>query len=378
MVLLEIFEEQIKQGRRRDDTAQRHALTCLQKIHDQLSQPDYRLRIKRQLPVLADLCAVSRFFNLDCLNQPVKGAYLWGGVGTGKTWLMNLFYDLLPFDEKKRFHFHLFMQAVHDELASMGKQKNPLKKIARKMARRYRVICLDEFIVTNITDAMLLNGLLQALFRYGVCLVATSNRVPDDLYLNGLQRERFLPAIALIKQNMHVIELDNGIDHRIDLLESQPLYFSPLNDSNRQAFADLFDTFCGKAVETQDNPVITLHGRPVQYVKRCNNTIWFNFTALCSAPRATPDYLEISRQYQMVFLGNVPALDESCEDMARRFIYLVDTLYDAGVKLIMLADAEPEQLYHGRLLSFAFRRTASRLIEMRSSVYLEANSLQSH
>ena len=368
MTLSERYQQALQQHNMVEDAAQRRVVTQLQQIIDELAEPNTARRLRRSAPALVDLCRLSKFLFSQCFSPPVKGMYLWGGVGRGKTWLMHLFYETLPFEQKQRLHFHAFMQSVHEQLGAMKRQKNPLKHIARRLARDYRVICLDEFIVTNITDAMLLGGLLEWLFQYGVTLVATSNRVPDDLYLNGLQRERFLPAIELIKAHTHVVQLDNGIDHRLALLEGDDLYYHPLNDDIRRQFEQRFDALCsGNAVRGKQ---LTLFNRMLQTVACADDIVWFEFDTICSAPRAAQDYVEIAQQFHTVFVSGVPEMDAAMDDKCRRFIYLIDALYDSRVKLVVSAQVLPEELYLGRLLAFAFKRTCSRLIEMRSAHYL--------
>lgn len=343
-----------------EDAAQQRVVTALQQLHDELAR-DHRHGGKQP----------GTFFRrlLRRNKQPVRGLYIWGGVGRGKTWLMNLFHETLPFEDKLRVHFHNFMLGVHEKLSLLQKRKNPLQQIARDFAGRYRVLCLDEFIVTNITDAMLLYGLLDELFKQGVTVVATSNRVPDELYKNGLQRERFLPAIALIEQHTRVMQIEGENDHRLALLERAETYYSPITaDTDAQLF-ERFRSLSSSQIE--HGRVLTINGRPVR-TRVCGNELaWFDFGALCDAPRAAPDYIVLARDYHSLILSGVPVMDESQEDRARRFIYLIDALYDRNVKLIISAEVVPEQIYCGRILVFPYRRTCSRLIEMRSEAYLE-------
>lgn len=308
--------------------------------------------------------------------EPIKGIYFWGSVGRGKTWLMNLFYEELAIKEKNRIHFHHFMLDIHEKLDNLSrqhkKQKDPLQLIARRLAKKYRVLCIDEFIVTNITDAMILSELLHALFRHQVCLVATSNRVPDDLYLNGLQRERFLPAIELIKTHTEVFQLDGGIDHRTSLLEQSDVYYFPVtDDTNDQISLRMHELAITPVV---DNKTLRILDREIKTVCCSEDVAWFEFDVICSAPRAAQDYIELAQQFNTVIVSNIPVMDEYSDDRARRFIYLIDELYDRNVKLIASAQAAPEDLYQGDMLEFAFHRTSSRLIEMRSHQYLS----QSH
>ncbi len=343
-----------------EDAAQHHTVTALQKLHDELARGYSHAGTR-----VGDL--VRRLLRRK--KQPVRGLYIWGSVGRGKTWLMNLFHETLPFDDKLRLHFHNFMLDVHARLSQCQKRKNPLQQIARDFADQYRVICLDEFIVTNITDAMLLYGLLDELFNNGVTVVATSNRAPDELYKNGLQRERFLPAIALIKQHTRVIQIYGDTDHRLALLEQADTYYTPITADTDTKLFERFRVLSSSQIE--HGRVLIINDRPV-HTRVCGNELaWFEFDALCDAPRAAPDYIVLARDFHTLILSGVPVMDETMEDRARRFIYLIDALYDRNVKLIISAEAFPEQLYYGRILSFPYRRTCSRLIEMRSEAYLE-------
>lgn len=301
-------------------------------------------------------------------KKPVTGLYLWGDVGRGKTWLMNLFMNSLPSEKKIRLHFHHFMIGVHEKLASQSNQKDPLKIIAREFSRRYLVLCLDEFIVTNITDAMLLSGLLDEMFKNGVTLIATSNRIPDDLYKNGLQRERFLPAIELINKHTRAIKLDSNIDHRLELLEQTDIYLTPINGSTHQYLLNHFELLATDRVTP--NKILIINKRPIITAYCSDEIAWFTFDALCDSPRATPDYIELARQFHTIILSDVPKMDEYLDDKARRFIYLIDEMYDRSVKVIISAEGTAESLYSGELLEFAFNRTVSRLAEMRSEAYL--------
>lgn len=357
---VEIYQAELKKSGFRSDAAQQQAVDALQSLYQEFVKAG---------PVGAS--PVRRFWRSLIRTEvtPVTGLYLWGDVGRGKTWLMNVLYEALPFDEKLRIHFHHFMLDIHDKLASVQKHKDPLKLIAREFADRYRVLCLDEFIVTNITDAMLLSGLLHALFSQGVTLVATSNRNPDDLYKNGLQRERFVTAIELIKRHTRVIHIDGEIDHRIALLEQHDIYYTPITPATRQQLLRRMQQLALGRIS--QGHVLTIHKRPIKTVMHTEETVWFDFNILCDAPRATPDYIELAREYHNIIVSDVPVMDASMDDKARRFIYLIDELYDRKVKLIISADASPKKLYTGYTLKFAFNRTSSRLLEMRSSDYLE-------
>lgn len=309
-------------------------------------------------------------------QEAVRGLYFWGGVGRGKTWLMNLFYEELDIKDKYRIHFHHFMLDIHEKLGALSKQKksakNPLQQIARDLSKKHKLLCIDEFIVTNITDAMILSELFHALFKHRVCLVATSNRVPDDLYLNGLQRERFLPAIELIKKHTEVVQLDGGIDHRTSLLEQADVFYAPITENTHQQIEQRMQELAITPVA--ENKTLNILKREIKTISCSEEIAWFDFDVICTAPRAAQDYIELAQQFNTIIVSNIPVMDEYSDDKARRFIYLIDELYDRNVKLIASATAAPEKLYQGDMLAFAFRRTSSRLIEMRSHQYLS----QSH
>lgn len=300
--------------------------------------------------------------------RPVKGLYLWGGVGRGKTYLVDIFYDCLPFSEKKRLHFHRFMQAVHHQLKSLGEREDPLKIVAERFAAEARVICFDEFFVTDIADAMILAGLLEALFERGVTLVATSNIEPDGLYRDGLQRQRFLPAIALIKEHTTVLNVDGGIDYRLRYLQQARIYHTPAGaDADRQ-LAEEFEHIAGEAGESE--PKLEIEGRHIRARRVADGVVWFDFRQICDGPRGQADYIEIARLYHTVLVSGIPVFDAARDDQARRFIAMVDEFYDRDVNLICSAAAPAEELYAADRLSFAFERTISRLQEMQSREYL--------
>lgn len=349
----------IQSGSYEEDPAQEVAIEALQQIYNRLSadceQPG------RFIPALID-----KIFGKK--NTSAQGLYLWGDVGRGKTWLMNLFYESLPFENKQRLHFHHFMLNVHKRLGELQNQKNPLQVIASDYTKKYRVLCLDEFIVTNITDAMLLYGLLDALFSYGMTLVLTSNRVPDDLYLNGLQRERFLPAIDLIRKHTRVLHLDGDTDHRLALLEQSDVYYTPFTQTTHHKLEQRMELLATAHIEK--NRVLNVLNREIQTIACSDEIVWFDFEVLCNVPRAAQDYIVLAEDFHTILLSNVPIMDEYQDDKARRFIYLIDELYDKNVKLILSAETTPDLLYSGELLKFAFNRTRSRLIEMRSEEYL--------
>jgi cell division protein ZapE len=300
---------------------------------------------------------------------PVRGIYLWGPVGRGKTWLMDLFFHSLPFPQRRRRHFHRFMHDVHAELKGLRELEAPLEAVAERLAAETRVLCFDEFFVTDIADAMILSGLFRGLFHRGVTLVATSNTAPRDLYRDGLQRQRFLPAIELIERHTEVIAAAGDRDYRLRQLTQAGTYLiaaQPESDARLRAlFAELSDH--GGASE---DGAVEIEGRPIPVVRQSEGVVWFDFQALCGGPRSQDDYIEIARDYQSVVLSNVPVMDALREDEARRFIALIDELYDRGVKLIVSAAAPPVRLYRGERLGPEFERAASRLIEMQSEEYL--------
>ncbi len=306
------------------------------------------------------------------LKKPVPptGLYMWGGVGRGKTYLMDVFFEALPFEQKQRMHFHRFMQYVHREMRARQGQKNPLLSVAADLAKKARVLCFDEFFVTDITDAMILAGLLEALFERGVALVATSNIAPDGLYRDGLQRSRFLPAIELLKQHTQVLNVDGGTDYRLRLLEQAELYHCPLGDASERFLTERFSTLETEHGDHREDTSIQIEGRAISVRKASDDVGWFEFRALCDGPRSQNDYIELAREFHTVLLANVERMGAANDDLARRFINLIDEFYDRGVKLIITAETPIEDLYRGGRLEFEFQRTCSRLLEMQSHEYL--------
>ena len=296
-----------------------------------------------------------------------RGVYLYGGVGRGKSFLMDCFFGAVPLKRKTRLHFHEFMREVHRELAGLRGVVNPLDVLAQRIARKYRLICFDEFHVADITDAMILHRLLSALFENGVGLVTTSNFRPDDLYPGGLHRDRILPAIALLNAKLDVVNVDNGTDYRCRTLEQLQLYHSPLGPQADAAMTDAFD----RLAESQDeSPVLHIEARDIHARRKAGGLVWFDFKTLCGGPRSQNDYLEIAAQFHTVFLSDVPHLPVRMASEARRFTWLVDVLYDRRVKLIMSAAVPPDLLYTEGPLSHEFPRTVSRLHEMQSREFL--------
>ena len=299
----------------------------------------------------------------------VRGLYLHGGVGRGKTFVMDLFYDGLPFDNKQRLHFHRFMGRVHADLAQMKDQEDPLALVAEHFAERARVLCFDEFFVSDIGDAMLLGRLLEHLFARGVTLVATSNVEPKNLYRDGLQRARFLPAIAAIEKHCKVLELTSPQDYRLRALSQAPVYHHPLGSAAEQALDHAFARLATAARDPRAS--ITVNDREIALRRRAGDLIWFEFDALCRGARAAADYIEIAQSFPTIIVSGVPHFGPNEENEARRFVHLVDEFYDRGVKLILSAAVVPTELYAGERLRLEFQRTASRLIEMQSQDYLK-------
>ena len=297
----------------------------------------------------------------------IRGLYLWGGVGRGKTWLMDLFFEQLPIRQKQRIHFHRFMQRIHNSLRELGTAQDPLNRIAKAWAKNCRVLCLDEFFVADIADAMLLARLLEGLFAQGMTLVTTSNVAPDSLYQGGLQRARFLPAIDMIKQHTEVLELRGKIDFRLRILEQSEIFHYPLDASAELMMRKSFDLMAAECELAHD---LDINGRSFHAQRRGDGVIWFAFAELCEKPRGSTDYIEIARTFNTVMLSDLPQLSEEDANAARRFITLVDEFYDRNVKLLISAEKPIAELYTGRKLAFEFQRTASRLTEMQSHAYL--------
>lgn len=306
-------------------------------------------------------------------QEPVQGLYMWGGVGRGKTWLMDLFFHSIPSERKLRLHFHRFMLRVQEELVALQGQENPLEIIADGFKKEADVLCFDEFFVSDITDAMLLGTLLQALFARGITLVSTSNIPPDNLYHNGLQRARFLPAIDLIKRYCTVMNVDAGIDYRLRTLTQAGLYFTPMTTETRQRMDEMFAKLAGSVGEI--NPVLEINHRPLPALCSSGGVLAVEFAVLCEEARSQLDYIALSRRYHTVFLHHVKKMDTLNENTARRFLALVDEFYERHVKLIISAELSMFEIYQGDHLKFEYQRCLSRLQEMQSEDYLRLEHL---
>ena len=309
--------------------------------------------------------ALKKFIN----RLPIpKGVYMFGGVGRGKSFLMDCFYNAVPLRRKTRLHFHEFMREVHRELADLQGTVNPLDALGLRMSKRYRLICFDEFHVADVTDAMILYRLLEAMRKYGIGMVTTSNFHPDGLYPNGLHRDRILPAIELLKQDHQVINVDNGTDYRRRTLEHVKLYHGPLGAEADVQMKQAFDEL---AEAHDEDPVLHIEAREIRALRRAGGVVWFDFKELCGGPRSQSDYLEIASQFHTVLLSNVPYMPINMASAARRFTWLVDVLYDRRVKFVLSAAVAAEALYTEGPLSHEFPRTVSRLNEMQSKEYLD-------
>ena len=306
-------------------------------------------------------------------GDPVPGMYIWGGVGRGKTFLMDLFFETLEIEQKRRIHFHRMMHEVHERLTSLDDIEDPLDKVAEAIARETLVLCFDEFFVSDIGDAMILGRLLDGLFRRGVTLVTTSNSAPDELYDEGLQRQRFLPAIELLKTHTRVARMGSGVDYRLRLLQQAGTYLSPDDDAARIRLQRFFDESASSQIRSDS--ALEINGRDVRARRCAKGIVWFEFMDICDGPRSQNDYIEIARWYPTVLISGVPRLNHDSENQARRFIALVDEFYDRRVKLMVSAATVADSLYQGERLQFEFDRTVSRLIEMQSTHYLAAPHL---
>lgn len=336
------------------DEAQMRAATALQELYANLLS----FKVKRG-------STLKRLLNPP---KPPKGVYFWGGVGRGKSFLMDCFYDSVPYRRKKRIHFHAFMQQIHRDLEKYKGEPDPMLRLAEQIAREVRLLCFDEFHVSDIADAMILGRLMDGLFANGVIIVMTSNYPPEKLYPNGLHRESFLPTIALLQKHLDVFEVDAGVDYRLRALEQVEIYHHPVDAAAEKKMLDYFRMVAGE--EGKKGGHIEVLGRQVDTIRRSHGVIWFDFRTLCGGPRSQNDYLEIARGYHTVLLSHIPKMTQHQASEARRFTWLVDVFYDHRVKLIATADCEPEALYTEGTQSSEFFRTVSRLTEMHSREYL--------
>lgn len=355
MNVRDFYESALAERGHYPDVAQEKAIARLQTFYD--DWVNFKSRRSNALKKLLSRPEVPR------------GVYLWGGVGRGKSFLMDAFFVTVPVTRKTRIHFHEFMRSVHRELGIVKGMSDPLDEVARRIARKYRLICFDEFHVSDVADAMILHRLLLKLFEYGTSFVMTSNYEPSTLYPNGLHRDRILPAIKLVQARMDVLNVDAGVDYRRRTLEQVELYHHPLTEtaqaSLQQAFERLSDT-------APQDPVLTVENRSLKAVALGGSVVWFDFATLCGGPRSQNDYLELASRFHAVILSDVPRMTARQSSEARRFTWLIDVFYDHKVKLIISAECPAEELYTEGAMSGEFHRTVSRLLEMQSKEYLES------
>jgi cell division protein ZapE len=349
----ELYHATLAERGYRPDPAQLRAVDALERCENEWA--DYKARRGNALVKL-----ISR--------PPIpRGVYMHGGVGRGKSFLMDCFFNAVPLTRKTRLHFHEFMREVHRELQDLKGTVNPLQELGQRISRRYRLICFDEFHVSDVTDAMILHRLLESMFEHRVSIVTTSNFKPDDLYPHGLHRDRILPAIELLKNKLEVINVDNGTDYRRRAMEHVQLYHTPLGPAADAAMTEAFERL---AEAKDESPLLHIEHRELRARRRAGGVVWFDFKELCGGPRSQNDYLELATQFHTVLVSDVPEMTPRHASEARRFTWLVDVMYDRRVKLIMSAEVPPEQLYAEGPLAHEFPRTVSRLSEMQSAEFL--------
>ena len=353
MGVRQLYEQTLAERGYRADPAQLHAIDALERCEREWA--DYKARRSN---------AVTKLL----VRPPIpRGVYMYGGVGRGKSFLMDSFFTAVPLQRKVRLHFHEFMREVHRELADLHGTVNPLFELGKRIARRYRLICFDEFHVADVTDAMILYRLLESLFEHRVSIVTTSNFHPDGLYPNGLHRDRILPAIALLKDKLEIISVDNGTDYRKLTLEQVGLYHTPLGEVADKAMTEAFERL---AEARDESPLLRIEQREIRARRRAGGVVWFDFKELCGGPRSQNDYLELASQFHTLLLSGVPQMSPRLASEARRFTWLVDVLYDRRVKLILSAEVAPDALYTEGPMAHEFPRTVSRLAEMQSAEFL--------
>ncbi|MDO4637710.1 MAG: cell division protein ZapE [Lautropia sp.] len=353
-IVIERYQARLAERGYTADAAQMAAIERLQVLADQMQGFD-----NRRTGLLQRLLSRGR-------PPAPRGVWMYGGVGRGKSFLMDTFYEALPIERKTRLHFHAFMRAVHQELKTLSAVANPLDEVARRAAERYAIICFDEFHISDIADAMILERLLQALFRHQLVFVMTSNYVPDALYPDGLHRDAIIPAIALLNQHLDVLSVDVGTDYRQLSIQGVPAYLTPLDDAAQAGMEAAFRQLS----EGQEHPVdLVIENRSVRALRCADRVVWFDFDTLCRSARSQNDYLAIAERFETVMLSEVPQMDARMASEARRFTWLIDVLYDQKVNLVMSAAVGPDQLYTTGPMAHEFVRTASRLHEMQSDVY---------
>ncbi|MCU6159446.1 AFG1 family ATPase [Enterobacter bugandensis] len=360
------YQLALNEGTHQPDDVQREAVNRLEMIYQALTAKPAETEQNGGLKA-----AFGRLLGKKTppAHAPVRGLYMWGGVGRGKTWLMDMFYQSLPGERKQRLHFHRFMLRVHEELTALQGKSDPLEIVADRFKAETDVLCFDEFFVSDITDAMLLGGLMKALFARGITLVATSNIPPDELYRNGLQRARFLPAIDAIKQHCDIMNVDAGVDYRLRTLTQAHLWLSPLNAETTREMDKLWLALAG--AKRENAPTLEINHRPLPTLGVENQTLAVSFATLCVDARSQHDYIALSRLFHTVMMLDVPVMTRLMESEARRFIALVDEFYERHVKLVVSAEVPLYEIYQGERLKFEFQRCLSRLQEMQSEEYLK-------
>lgn len=374
--LLESYQSSIDSGELNADPFQKEVMLELQSVYTNLMLPEPVEKRPRFGAFFSMSGSIrKRHTNKKKQTTPFKrGLYLWGGVGRGKTHLVDYFYKLLPVDKKLRLHFHRFMQLVHDDLKELDGVSDPLYEVAKNMAAQARILCLDEMHVNDITDAMLLGKLFEHLFDMGVMLVTTSNIPPAGLYKDGLQRERFLPAIKLLEQHTKVVEMGGNMDYRLRTLEEHGVYYPSSGKLSEQRLQKYFHKLAGVELHVDRTDVI-INNRTIPVRMWADGVVWFSFDDLCNTARSSEDYTQIATFFHTVLVSDIPVMDKNMDDAARRFVNMIDSFYDMHVNLVVSAGADPESLYSGERLAFEFQRTASRLREMQSKDYITIKHL---
>jgi len=369
-MLQNLYQSAIDNGEMLADPHQAILIDVLAPVFDELSAAKSTIEKPNKKK-----SAFSRFLSIvgqkEEVEKPklVKGVYIWGGVGRGKTFIVDFFFRHLPIEKKQRTHFHSFMKSVHDQIRQLGHIEDPLEQVAKQIAENTRVLCLDEMHVNDITDAMLLGGLFKYLFEDGVTLITTSNIVPSGLYKDGLQRKRFLPAIELLETHTTVINADGEMDYRMRALEQADVYQIGVGDLVEKRLEQYFVAMVGTDAEIQTDP-IKVNGRDIPVKQTCKGVAWFSFEVLCMSARSTLDYIELATRFDTILISDIPVMSTLQDDAARRFVNLIDELYDCSVNVVISAEAAPHELYVGKRMAFEFDRTISRLMEMRSKEYL--------
>lgn len=355
------YNELMSRKRFSRDLTQEHAIVVLDTLYNQIVQ---RHKDKKK-------SFLSKLFKSNN-NDLIKGCYLWGGVGRGKTFIMDLFYDSLPIENKKRIHFHHFMKDIHERLSSVKHTKNPLKLISKQLSNEFIVLCLDEFMVHDIGDAMILSELLSGMNEYGITLLTTSNTAPENLYLDGLQREQFLKTIEHLNQHCHILHVDSGVDYRSQEKIAHTVYY--IGDFE-ESMNHIHQWLKLNHHKVKKHKNILINKRLIDCLYSSKHSIWFDFTAICKTNRSRGDYIDLSEQYKVIIISGIQVMDDRANDVTRRFISLVDVLYDHKTQLVISASVDIESLYEGTFLKFEFKRTMSRLHEMQTHHYSKSKTV---